>query len=146
MEPVYMWLILGAVLLIIEIFTPGFFAASVGIASLFTYGVAAVFPEMLLLHWIVFFVANFITLAVLRKMIYQYFMKNKKHKETNFQSLVGLESIVVESIDNDANVGYIKVYGDMWRASAENNEKIKKGEKIIVTRVEGNKVFVQKVS
>lgn len=142
--PLYSWLILAAVLLIIEIFTPGFFAGSIGLAAIVTYLISLVIPMTDFMQWIVFFIANFLILALLRKFIVKYFYRNTSQKETNFQSLVGHETIVVEMIDNDTGEGYVKVYGDMWRAYSESGEKIKKGEKITITRVEGNKVFVKK--
>lgn len=145
MSPLYSWLILAAFLLIVEIFTPGFFAGSIGLAAIVTYLVSLVIPMTDFMQWIVFFIANFLILALVRKYILKLFYKNKPQKETNFQSLLGHETIVVETIDNDAGEGYVKVYGDMWRAFSESGEKIKKGEKIVVSRVEGNKVFVKKI-
>lgn len=146
MDPTYLWLVLAGVLFIIEIFTPGFFAGSIALSAVFIYLISLILPMKSELQWIVFFVVNFLTLALLRSVLVKYFYKNKPQKETNFQSLIGHETIVVETIDNDAQEGYVKVYGDMWRAYSETGEKIKKGEKICIERVDGNKVIVKKVN
>ncbi len=142
MEPVYMWLIFAVVMMIIEIFTPGFFSGSVAVAALCTSVIALIAPEQQIIQWFGFFIMNFVMFAFLRKIAVKYFFKEKKKTETNFSATVGQVVIVSEAIDNDNGTGYVKVYGDVWRAVSLDGIKIKKAEKVRIVKTEGNKVFV----
>lgn len=142
MEPVYMWLVFGVVMMIIEIFTPGFFAGSIGIAAFITSLSALVIPNNDVVQWVTFFITNFIMFAFIRKLAIRFLYKDKKKIESNFNAVIGQVTPVLENIDNESGTGYIKIYGDMWRAVAENGKIIKKGVKVKILRTEGNKVFV----
>lgn len=140
----YIWLVFGVFMIIIEIFTPGFFAASLGISSVLTSFIALIFPDIIYLHWLAFIVFNIVMFVFLRKIFIKYLYNEKQSKKTNIDAIIGKTGIVQEKIDDKG--GYVKVYGDMWKAIlAEDGKKIQEGKKVQVVNVEGNKVIVKKI-
>lgn len=64
---------------------------------------------------------------------------------TNVNAMYGKKGVVLKEIKPD-NTGLVKVKGEDWTAiSANENEVIKKGEKIKVIKVEGVKLIVEKI-
>jgi len=41
--------------------------------------------------------------------------------------------------------GQVKIHGEIWKASSEDSKKIKKGEKVMVTSIEGLTLYVKKI-
>ena len=139
--PFYYWLIFGAILIVMEIFTPGFFAATLGLSAVITSIVSLIIPEYQVIQWIVFVVINIMIFVFLREIFLKY-LYGRKEKNTNVDGLIGKEGIVREKISNES--GYVQIYGDMWKAKTLDNTDIDTGEKIVVERIEGNKVIVKK--
>ncbi len=137
------WIVIGIVLIVLEIFTAGFFIACVGVSALVTGLFAFLMPENYLFQWGLFALFNAIMFAYVRKIVIKYLYKNKDVK-TNIYGIIGKEGIVEEDIDPNSSKGYVKIYGDMWKARSENGEIIHKGEKVIIVSVEGNEVKVKK--
>lgn len=138
----HVWLIFGFFMIVIEIFTPGFFAASLGISAILTSVLVLLFPEIAFLHWLSFIVFNIIMFAFIRQIFLKYLYKNDNESETNVNALIGKRGVVTEKIDD--RFGYVKVYGDLWKAVSENETEIAKGEKVEIISIDGNKVIVKK--
>jgi len=67
-----------------------------------------------------------------------------KSVRTNADRVVGEEAVVMEKIDNAANVGQVKVMGQAWRAKAKDNESIYDvGDVVIVEEIQGVKLIVR---
>ena len=64
---------------------------------------------------------------------------------TNADANIGKEVIVTEDIDNLLFKGEVKVNGQLWSAQSLDGEKIDKNSKVVIRKIEGNKVFVEKV-
>jgi membrane protein implicated in regulation of membrane protease activity len=58
------------------------------------------------------------------------------------ESIVGQTGVVERSLNPE---GYVKVYGELWRASATNGP-IKKGEEVVITAIDGLKLTVGRKS
>jgi membrane protein implicated in regulation of membrane protease activity len=76
--------------------------------------------------------------------VFCYLMYRIGHPTILFKEVSSPESIigqtgVVERLLNPE--GYVKVYGELWRASTANGP-IKKGEEVIVTALDGLKITV----
>ncbi len=133
------WLIAGVILFIIELFTPGFVAAVFGGACLVTAIPAALGAPI----WgmvVVFIMATLgLTLGVrplfVRKNVADF-------ARTNAAALVGCVATVQERIDNQASTGRVLVEGDDWRAVSDGNDPISAGERVVVKRVESNRLHV----
>ncbi len=139
-----MWFIFATILIIAEIFTAGFFVACIGIAAIFSGIIAWIFPHNYILQWVVFILGNFIMFVYIRRMVIKYLYKTEKEVKTNIYGIIGKEGMVIEKISPE-NPGYVKIYGDRWRAITSDDAIIEKGEKVKIIKVEGNTVTVEKI-
>jgi membrane protein implicated in regulation of membrane protease activity len=144
----YIWLIIGALLIIAEIFTTGFVLLSFGIGAL----VAA------LLAWtglvglplqIAAFLAVSISLTVASRTIFErFFMRGSPGRELKMglDTLPGRMGVVVESSKGVMQEGAVRVFASTWRAfPAEGEEPLLEGEQVQIERVEGASVYVRRV-
>lgn len=132
--------IIGIVLLILEVVVPGFILLPIGIAFVLTAVIAYFIPSIEI---------SLISLALLSPlcffMIKKIFKKNSAPSvPTNFDGLIGKQGIVEDDIPA-GDRGYIKVYGDSWKVEGLSSEALNKGTKVVVSHVEGTKIFVRKV-
>ena len=63
---------------------------------------------------------------------------------TNVYSIIGKEGIVIESIDTINGFGKVKINGELW--SATSNQNIDKNTKVKVVNVKGVKLEVEQIS
>ncbi len=132
-------LLIGAVLMVLEIFVPGFVLLPIGLgiftAAFWTYvtdsttliiGLAAVHAG------IVFWISHKF-----------YSKKSTPVYKTNTDKMIGQKVIVTEPIHPQLG-GYIKLYGDFWKAMSLDNASIEAGEEVIIESLDGNKVIVRR--
>lgn len=129
---------IGLFLCIAEIFVSGFHLLPIGIAFFLTSAFSYFMPDL---------VPSLIFLAGSSLVVYWVFSKYFKPKEgevkkSNFDSLVGKEGRVSEAIAADGSAGYVKVYGDSWRAISADGTAISEGTPVRITKTDGNKVYV----
>lgn len=129
---------LGVLLAIAEIFVPGFILFPIGVAVALT-GVVAMVTD----HVAVLFTSFAVIAGILFGLSNKYL---KRHKDegykTNVDGLVGQEGLVDVEIDNQKNQGYIKIFGDQWRALSIHDKVLATGTRVVVEKVDGNKVWV----
>jgi len=132
MDPQYWWLIAGVLLFVVEIFTPGFFAASLGIGA-FGAAVAAFFTTSLEIQLIVFSIVSLLSIFLLRPVIKRYFYQTGEVL-TNADALIGKTGTVLKAIDPSTNLGRMRIDGDEWQFTPDESviEPIKAGEKVRV--------------
>ena len=66
--------------------------------------------------------------------------------KTNVDQMIGKTGTVQDDIDNETDSGYMKLYGDSWRAISADGSTIPKGAKIVIEKMDGNKVVVSAVT
>ena len=94
---------------------------------------------------VAFLIISLVLLAFTRPIANKYF--NKSTVKTNAESLVGLEGVVKEQIDNLAATGLVTVKGQDWTArTAENEERIEKDTVVVIEKIEGVKLIVKRKS
>ena len=71
-------------------------------------------------------------------------MNDSKETKTNVDALVGQEALVTERIIPDKNEGRVKITGDSWMAISSTGVEIPEGEKVIITKVDGAKLYVKR--
>lgn len=139
MQAWQIWMLIGIVCVVIEIFDPAFFFLSLGIAAILT-GLMSLFIQSTALQIVIFVVFSFIAFLSMRKLGRK--LLANPGSETNIFALKGKPGIVVKTIFPDTK-GYVKIGGEEWSAVSEDNQEIVKGAKITVTGMEGNKLIVQ---
>jgi membrane protein implicated in regulation of membrane protease activity len=139
----HIWMIIGIVFIIIEIFDPAFFFISLGIGAIFT-GLLAMLPFIqasLALQILCFAIISFIAFLFTRKLGKKILANTGS--ETNVFALKGKTGFVVKSIPEDGR-GYVKVGGEEWVAVSTDNHAIEENTKVTVDSIDGNKLIVSK--
>lgn len=138
------WLGLVILFVILEIVSLGLTSIWFAAGALVS-GITAMLGAPIALQIIVFLVVSVILLACTRGIARRH-LDNRIIK-TNAESLVGKTSIVIETIDNAASTGKIKIGDVEWTARAVNEAQvIPKDAKIIIREINGVKCMVEPVS
>jgi membrane protein implicated in regulation of membrane protease activity len=136
------WVGAGIILMIAEIFTPGFVLALIGAAAIVT-GFFAWVGVNSYIQLLIFAVCNIVLFSFVRKILYRTFFDDEKGPKTNYLALEGRSGKVTVKVA-DGEHGEVKIGGEIWYAVPEDDEKVfETGTGIIVSRVEGNKLFVK---
>ena len=143
MVMVILWLIVTIASGILE-------ALTVGLVSIwFAFGgFAALIASNL--HCPVFYqYLIFIAVSLLTMVLIRPFAKKKLKvimQATNVDSLVGIECIVTEDINNLSNKGEVQIKGQRWSAQNIEDRTIAKNSRVVVERIEGVKLIVKEIS
>ena len=98
-------------------------------------------PVWLQLVW--FFVISIAALFLTRPLARKYL--NGKTQATNADMYVGKECMVLETIDNVAGSGAVKVAGKVWTARSADGDIIPAGARAEALRIEGVKLIVKPI-
>ena len=143
MEIYQYWLIAAFVLVIVEICTAGFgsicFAFGAGFSALTAYLGGGYVWQL-----IVFAAVSLLTFIFLRPVVMRLLERNSKDVKTNVDALIGRKAVVSETIDHAAHTGRVAVDGDDWKAVAEDDTVIEKGEEVTIVGRESLIVTVRK--
>lgn len=144
LSPWHIWLILGIIFVIVEIFDPAFFFLALGIGAILT-AILSLLPfvrDSIVWQLLFFAVFSFISFLMMRKLG----KKVLAHpgNETNVYALKGKTGIVTKEILADGK-GFVKIGGEEWTAQSEDSQAIAQGCKIEVVEIEGNKLIVKSV-
>lgn len=134
------WLVILAIMIIIEIATLGLTTIWFGIGAIG----AALVSWMGYGIWVqmtVFAIMSVIAMALCRPLAVRYL--NKEKEKTNIDELIGKTVIVSKKIDNDMSCGEVKVNGMEWTARSQDGRVIEEGERVTVAAVQGVKLIVR---
>lgn len=140
---VFIWLALVILFIILELISLGlttiWFAAGALLA-----GIVAILGGPIALQIIVFIVVSSLLLFCTKGFAKRHL--NNRIEKTNAESLVGKTSVVMETIDNGASSGKIKIGDIEWTARAVNEVQIiPEGTKVIIREIKGVKCLVESV-
>jgi len=136
------WIYAGIILLIFEIFTPGFVVACIGIGA-FLASVFAYFDASISIQLLAFSIGTLLSFFGIRPYVLKHIYNSKENTTTNADTLIGKVTKVKEIIDNNQNSGRISIYGDNWRARSEDGSIIKKGETVEVVKIDSTVLIVK---
>lgn len=140
MNMTVMWLGLALILFIIEAATVGMVCMWFGIGAIISM-LCSYFITNIYIQWTIFIVVSVIMLVLLRPLAKKVMSNNAE--STNVSALIGKTAFLTEEI-NEESYGRVK-FGDIsWIAVSSQGETIKKGEKVKVVLVKGNKLVVEK--
>lgn len=137
------WITGAIILLILEIFIPGFTIATFGIGALLA-GILAFFYHNIYIELLLFAISSFIVFLWLRPIVIKTLYKSSSNVKTNVDALIGKEAKVIEKINNIEFTGRVKIGGENWKAISEDDSIIEIGEIVKVVKVDGAKVIVKK--
>jgi membrane protein implicated in regulation of membrane protease activity len=141
-----LWTVLGVILIIAEVFTPGFVllwfgvgALAAALASFLGVGLAAQF---------LIFIALSITLTALSRTLFANYFSRRDEPEglkVGASALPGKVGTVVTSSRGALNEGAVKVFGSVWTAyPAEGEPPLEAGDRVVVERLQGASIYVRR--
>jgi membrane protein implicated in regulation of membrane protease activity len=137
------WMYAAIVLFIIELFTPGFIVACLGIGSVLA-ALLAYLGFDLDLQLITFAATTLLSLFIIRPILYNKNGAVDKIK-TNDEALINRKATVTEEINSTINSGRVSIDGDLWRAESNTNEIIDVHTQVQVTSIKSTIVTVKKI-
>jgi membrane protein implicated in regulation of membrane protease activity len=143
-----LWSILGAILIVAEIFTSGFVLLWFGIGALAAAFVGLVGVDSLLVQFMVFAVVSIALTAASRTIFLNYFSREKSGESlrSGVDALPGKIGTVVSSSKGALQEGAVKVFGSTWTAyPAAGEEPLEAGERVCVESVEGASIYVRRM-
>lgn len=143
-----LWCVLGAVLIIAEIFTSGFVLLWFGIGALVAAFAALIGINSLALQFLIFAVVSIGLTAASRTIFVNYMSREKtgEHLRTGVEALPGKVGTVVSSSRGALQEGAVKVFGSTWTAyPADGEMPLEAGERVRVESVQGASIYVRRV-
>jgi membrane protein implicated in regulation of membrane protease activity len=135
----YVWMILGTVFSITEIFTSTFGALIIGIGA-FTAAFFAFVNISYAYQLIAFSISSVIAAFVIVKFLKS---KTKSFRKTFIDDIINRTCYVVQDIEK-GGTGKVKINGEVWIAISEDGSFISKDQKVKIIKVEGTKLIVKK--
>jgi membrane protein implicated in regulation of membrane protease activity len=142
------WTILGAILIIAEVFTTGFVLLWFGIGALAAAFAGLIGVHSIVLQFLIFAVVSIGLTIASRTIFVNYFSREKTGGDlkTGMDSLPGKVGTVVSSSRGAMNEGAVKVFGSTWTAyPADGEEPLEAGDRVAVERVQGASIYVRRV-
>ncbi len=143
-----LWVILGAILIVAEVFTTGFVLLWFGIGALAAALAGLVGIDSLALQFLIFAGVSVGLTGASRTIFVNYFSKEKTGDSlrSGVDALPGKIGTVVSSSKGSMNEGAVKVFGSTWTAyPAAGEEPLEAGERVQVESVQGASIYVRRV-
>jgi membrane protein implicated in regulation of membrane protease activity len=138
----YIWIIIGIVFLIIELFTPGFYHFSIGIGGVATGVLGRLTGTEWQWHLLIFVITTFATFLLMKRFA-SFLLKPPIAQESNVNALIGQTGIITKSLEPNQK-GYVKLQDEEWSCIAsECTDTIPEGTLVEVIKLDGNKLTVK---
>lgn len=135
------WLILVAVMLVIEIFTLGLTTIWFSLGAV-AAAIAAGADAPLWIQILLFSVVSVVIMILVRPFAMKVMDKNRT--KTNIEDVIGEQAEVIEDIDNQREKGRVRFRGVEWMARSFDGNEIAAGEMVTIQAVSGVKLLVGK--
>src|SRR6185436_13266536 len=143
-----LWCVLGAVLIVAEIFTSGFVLLWFGIGALAAGFTALIGLDRLALQFLIFAGVSVGLTAASRTIFLNYFSRERTGDSlrTGVDALPGKIGTVVSSSKGALQEGAVKVFGSTWTAyPAPGEPPLEAGERVCVESIEGASIYVKRI-
>lgn len=142
LEPWAIWLIIGIIAVIIEIFDPAFFFLALGVGAIVTslLSLTPLIRDSLFGQLIIFAVLSFATFLLMKKLGKKVLADSGE--ETNVYALKGKTGVVTQKIYSQAR-GRVKIGGEEWSAVCEDDSELEVDSRVVVLGIDGNKLIVK---
>ena len=141
-----LWIILGILLIIAEIFTLGFVIFWFGIGALVA-ALAAYLGVGLVGQFFIFALVS-AALTLMSRTIFSKYLGHSEQEslKSGIEALPGKVGTVVDASRGALQEGSVKVFGSTWTAfPAQGERALVEGEKVEVVSVEGSSIYVKKL-
>ncbi len=134
-----LWIVLAIAFLFVELETVALVCVWFVVGAL-TALVANLLGAAIWLQVLLFAAVSLVMLLLMRPFLRKYVEPLKTR--TNVDAMIGKEAVVMETIDNLAGTGTVKLEGKLWTARSANGSRIPAGMVVSVQSVEGVKAIV----
>ena len=140
LDPAWLWMIGGVLLLIAEVVAPGFFLIFIGAAAIATGLLSLLLGLPLTLDLLAFAIFTFVAVKVVGRRFYasRYDLSTDPMLNDRIARLLGKVVVVVEPVD--ANGGRVRVGDGEWSARGG---PAGVGERVRITGIDGNCLTVE---
>src|SRR6266576_5001419 len=142
------WAILGAALIVAEIFTTGFVLLWFGVGALAAGLAGFMGVNSIILQFLIFAIVSIALTAASRTIFVNYFSREKSGGDlkTGVEALPGKVGTVVSSSRGALHEGAVKILGSTWTAyPADGEEPLEAGDRVQIERVQGASIYVRRV-
>jgi membrane protein implicated in regulation of membrane protease activity len=138
------WLVLGVLLLVLEMLTPGvFFVACLGVGALVA-SLSALAGLPTWVDWAVFFSVSFL-LVLFVAPIAKRWMKKMPSAPVGLDSVEGQIALVTEDVDPGTGKGQVRLAnGSVWLVASDRS--MAKGSRVEIKGITGTRLRVSQVS
>ena len=140
----YLWLVLGVILIIAEIFTLGFVLFWFGLGAV-AAAIAGFLGAGIGIQFLIFAIVSIALTAMSRTLFVKYLPNGGEQFRTGVDSLPGKIGTVTGASKGALNEGAVKVYGSTWTAFPIDDNALIEGEKVEVVEVKGSSIYVRRV-
>ena len=143
-----LWFVLGAALIVAEVFTSGFVLLWFGVGALAAAFAGIIGINNLGIQFMIFALVSIALTAASRTIFVNYFSREKTGNSlrTGVDSLPGKIGTVVSSSRGAMREGAVKVFGSTWTAyPAEGESPLEAGERVRVESIEGSSIYVRRI-
>ena len=144
MENWHLWIIAGILLIIVEMLTFTFFAASFGVAAIITAYVASK-NVGLTMELTSFVIASTVSVFAVRPLFTKLIYKRSDNRPVLLAAMIGQAGTVVDEIEPQGGHGRVKTGGEEWRAMATDARGIPAGVRVEIVSVQGSTLTVKPV-
>ncbi len=106
--------------------------------------IAAVFGGAVWLQILIFIAASGILVLATKPLSEK--LVNKKAEKTNADRVIGEQAIVIQTINNQAAQGQVRVLDQLWTARSADGTIINENEYVIIKNIQGVKLIVESVN
>jgi membrane protein implicated in regulation of membrane protease activity len=141
------WFLSAIVLVVAEMFTPGFWLACLAVGCV-AAGLVGLIPFAgLTLETVAFAATSLASMIGLRPIMLRRFQLGPgAGVRTGVDALLGKRGVVLERIDPVSRLGRVKVEGEDWRGVSVDDTAIEAGARVTVIQVDGTTLVVEKES
>lgn len=136
------WLIILALLILIEIITLGITTIWFAGGALTAF-IVSLFYDNLILEIILFAAVSIALLYFTRPVVMKYY--SNKSQKSDYEGVIGREAIVIATVDNMNTDGQVDVEGQVWSARSLDGNIFEEGTKVTVKGISGAKLIVSNV-
>jgi membrane protein implicated in regulation of membrane protease activity len=137
--PVTIWFAVGVILLVLEMFTPGFFLASIAVGAFLASATARLGGEPIY-QLLAFIIGGGISLISIRPVFKKYLQANGA--KTNADGMIGKYSVVENNVNPNEHF-YAKIDGVSWDCLCPNS--LSMGDKIRVVSLDSAVLITEKI-
>lgn len=140
------WLVLGVLLIVAEVFTLGFVLLWFGIGAI-AAAIVGLLGGGLGMQFLVFAMVSVALTVMSRTILYDYFPHGGNALKTGIESLPGRVGTVTIPSGGSLHEAAVRVYGSTWTAYPIDGEsELIEGEKVEVVEVRGSSLYVRKAA